>query len=81
MSLRVASESYEALQGVVGGCTGIVFGDDCYDTIVQGMSEIVPRERHSFLGGISMVEVELTRSQEWQPGLMPTPSEPLFMNN
>ena len=48
---RVASESYQALQEVVGGCPvladiagsgsdhiGIVFGEDCYDTIVQGMT-------------------------------------------
>ena len=48
---RVASESYQALQEAVGGCPvladiagsgsdhiGIVFGEDCYDTIVQGMT-------------------------------------------
>ena len=48
---RVAPESYQALQEVVGGCPvladiagsgadhiGIVFGEDCYDTIVQGMT-------------------------------------------
>ena len=48
---RVASESYQAFQEAVGGCPvladiagpgsdhiGIVFGEDCYDTIVQGMT-------------------------------------------
>ncbi|XP_078355162.1 uncharacterized protein LOC144639738 [Oculina patagonica] len=48
---RVEPESYRALQEVVGGCPvladlagpgtdniGIVFGEDCYDTIVQGMT-------------------------------------------
>ena len=48
---RVEPESYQALQ-VVGGCPvladltgpgtddiGIVFGEDCYDTIVQGMKK------------------------------------------
>ena len=47
----VTSESYQALQEVGGGCPvladnagsgsdhiGIVFGEDCYDTIVQGMT-------------------------------------------
>ena len=48
---RVEPESYQALQEVVGGYPvladltgpgaediGIVFGEDCYDTIVQGMT-------------------------------------------
>ena len=43
---RVEPESYQALQDVVGGCSvladgaddiGIVFGEDCYDSIVKGM--------------------------------------------
>ena len=48
---RVEPESYQALQEVVGGCPvladlagpgadniGIVFGEDCFDAIVQGMT-------------------------------------------
>ena len=48
---RAETESYQALQEVVGGCSvladrvgpgaddiGIVSGEDCYDTIVQGMT-------------------------------------------
>ena len=51
MSERVEPECYQALQEVVGGCPiladlaghgaddiGIVFGEDCYDTIVTGMT-------------------------------------------
>ena len=48
---RVEPKCYQALQKVVGGCPiladlagpgaddiGIVFGEDCYDTIVTGMT-------------------------------------------
>ena len=62
---RVEPGSYQALQEVVGGCPvitdlagpsadsiGIVFGEDCYDTIVQGM---VLREHLQFLAGFFMV--------------------------
>ena len=75
---KVASESHQALQEVGDGCPvladitgsgadhiGIVFGEDCYDTIIQGMRlklRNVPRERQPCLGGFFMGEVELTRS-------------------
>jgi len=94
---RVEPESYRALQEVVGGCPvladlagpgtdsiGIVFGEDCYDTIVQGMTIKLRnglKGTPPFLGGSFMVEVDPFYFRVWLPELMSMHFEPLFMNN